>query len=95
VVEDLQKEYSPRAILERNDAAVRGFEGLPEQVGVLAGEEVKHPPQSGWLDEWGRLEGGRPLPSIAFVTACLPEPRRDSTCLAAVKGAFLVPAAHG
>jgi len=23
--------------------------------------EVRHPPQSGWLDEWGRLKGGRPF----------------------------------
>jgi hypothetical protein len=22
---------------------------------------VRHPPQSGWLDEWGRLKGGHPL----------------------------------
>ena len=21
---------------------------------------VRHPPQSGWLDEWGRLKGGHP-----------------------------------
>jgi 23S rRNA (cytosine1962-C5)-methyltransferase len=41
VVEILQKEFAPRAILERNDAAVRGLEGLPEQTGVLAGEEVR------------------------------------------------------
>jgi 23S rRNA (cytosine1962-C5)-methyltransferase len=40
VVEILQKEFAPRAILERNDAAVRALEGLPEQSGVLAGEEV-------------------------------------------------------
>ncbi len=40
VVEILQKEFAPRAILERNDAAVRGLEGLAEQIGVLAGEEV-------------------------------------------------------
>ena len=40
VVEILQKEFAPRAILERNDAAVRALEGLPEQRGVLAGEEV-------------------------------------------------------
>jgi 23S rRNA (cytosine1962-C5)-methyltransferase len=40
VVEILQKEFAPRAILERNDAAVRGLEGLAEQSGVLAGEEV-------------------------------------------------------
>jgi 23S rRNA (cytosine1962-C5)-methyltransferase len=41
VVEILQKEFAPRAIFERNDAAVRGLEGLPEQSGVLAGEEVR------------------------------------------------------
>jgi 23S rRNA (cytosine1962-C5)-methyltransferase len=40
VVEILQKEFSPQAILERNDAAVRSLESLPEQCGVLAGEEV-------------------------------------------------------
>jgi hypothetical protein len=22
--------------------------------------QVRHPPQSGWLDEWGRLKGGHP-----------------------------------
>jgi 23S rRNA (cytosine1962-C5)-methyltransferase len=41
VVEILQKEFAPRAIIERNDAAVRGLEGLPEQSGVLAGEDVR------------------------------------------------------
>ena len=41
VVEILQKEFAPRAVLERNDAAVRGLEGLPEQSGMLAGEEVR------------------------------------------------------
>ena len=41
VVEILQKEFAPRAILERNDGAVRTLEGLPEQSGVLAGEEVR------------------------------------------------------
>src|SRR5208283_1765990 len=41
VVEILQKEFSPRAIIERNDAAVRALEGLPEQSGVLAGEDVR------------------------------------------------------
>lgn len=40
VVEILQKEFSPRSILERNDAAVRNLEGLPELNGVLAGEAV-------------------------------------------------------
>jgi len=40
MVEILQKEFTPRSILERNDVAVRSLEGLPEQVSVLAGEEV-------------------------------------------------------
>ncbi len=40
VVEVLQKELAPRSILERNDAAVRALEGLPEQTGVLAGEDA-------------------------------------------------------
>ncbi len=40
VVEILQKEFAPRALLERNDAAVRALEGLPEKTGVLAGEDV-------------------------------------------------------
>jgi 23S rRNA (cytosine1962-C5)-methyltransferase len=38
VVEILQEQFSPRAVLERNDVAVRELEGLPEQKGVLAGE---------------------------------------------------------
>lgn len=41
VVEILQKEFTPRTVLERNDAAVRAIEGLPEQCGVLAGEDVR------------------------------------------------------
>jgi 23S rRNA (cytosine1962-C5)-methyltransferase len=40
VVEILEKEFAPRSILERNDVAVRNLEGLPEQSGVLAGEDV-------------------------------------------------------
>ena len=40
VVETLEKEFAPRSILERNDVAVRNLEGLPEQSGVLAGEDV-------------------------------------------------------
>ena len=38
VAEILQEQFSPRAILERNDVAVRELEGLPEQKGILAGE---------------------------------------------------------
>src|SRR5438094_9508820 len=26
---------------------------------VANAEQVRHPPQSGWLSEWGRLKGGR------------------------------------
>jgi hypothetical protein len=26
-------------------------------------QEVRHPPRSGWLSEWGRLKGGHPLVS--------------------------------
>lgn len=40
VVEILKEQFTPLSILERNDAAVRSLEGLPEQVGVLAGEDV-------------------------------------------------------
>jgi 23S rRNA (cytosine1962-C5)-methyltransferase len=40
IVDILQEEFSPRAILERNDVAVRALEGLPERKGVLAGENV-------------------------------------------------------
>ena len=38
IVEILQEQFSPRAIWERNDAAIRQLEGLPEQKGLLAGE---------------------------------------------------------
>lgn len=41
VVEILMEQFRPRAILERNDVAVRGLEGLPEQKGLLAGEDVR------------------------------------------------------
>ena len=38
IVEILQEQFAPRAILERNDAAIRQLEGLPEKKGLLAGE---------------------------------------------------------
>ncbi|MEO8427238.1 MAG: class I SAM-dependent rRNA methyltransferase [Verrucomicrobiota bacterium] len=38
IVAVLQKIFSPRAILERNDIASRRFEGLPDANGVLTGE---------------------------------------------------------
>ena len=38
VIEALQKIFSPRAIVERNDIGSRKFEGLPEIKGVVAGE---------------------------------------------------------
>jgi 23S rRNA (cytosine1962-C5)-methyltransferase len=40
VVDILKEQFTPLSVLERNDAAVRSLEGLPEQVGVLAGEDV-------------------------------------------------------
>ncbi len=40
IVEILQEEFSPLAILERNDVAVRGLEGLAERKGVLVGENI-------------------------------------------------------
>ncbi len=41
IVEFLQKEFSPRSIIERNDVPARTLEGLEETKGVLAGEEVR------------------------------------------------------
>jgi 23S rRNA (cytosine1962-C5)-methyltransferase len=41
IVEILQEQFDPLSIVERNDAAVRALEGLPEQKGVLAGEEIQ------------------------------------------------------
>lgn len=41
IVEILQEQFAPRSILERNDAPVRALEGLAEQTGVLAGEDVR------------------------------------------------------
>lgn len=40
IIELLQEQFAPLSIVERNDAAVRALEGLPEQKGVLAGEAV-------------------------------------------------------
>jgi 23S rRNA (cytosine1962-C5)-methyltransferase len=40
IVEIVQEMFAPRSIVERNDAAVRALEGLPERVGTLKGEEV-------------------------------------------------------
>jgi len=40
VVEILKEFFAPLSIIERNDAAVRALEGLPEQVGILDGEDV-------------------------------------------------------
>lgn len=41
VVDILQERFAPLSILERNDAAVRALEALPERKGVLAGEEIQ------------------------------------------------------
>lgn len=37
IVAVLRELFAPRAVVERNDISTRHFEGLPEQVGVLAG----------------------------------------------------------
>jgi 23S rRNA (cytosine1962-C5)-methyltransferase len=41
VVEILQEQFAPLAVVERNDVPVRALEGLPEQKAVLAGEQVR------------------------------------------------------
>jgi 23S rRNA (cytosine1962-C5)-methyltransferase len=41
IVEILRKDFAPFSIIERNDAVVRALEGLPEQTGVLAGEDIR------------------------------------------------------
>ncbi len=41
IVEILKRELTALSVIERNDAAVRALEGLPEQVGVLAGDEIR------------------------------------------------------
>jgi 23S rRNA (cytosine1962-C5)-methyltransferase len=38
IVDILQEQFAPRAIVERNDAAIRLLESLPEQKGLWAGE---------------------------------------------------------
>jgi len=40
IVEILREQFAPLSVLERNDAAVRALEGLPEQKGVLFGESI-------------------------------------------------------
>ena len=40
IVEILRRDFVSLSVIERNDAAVRALEGLPEQTGVLAGEDV-------------------------------------------------------
>ena len=35
--------------------------GVDESISCIDKTLVRHPPQSGWLDEWGRLKGGYPL----------------------------------
>lgn len=37
----LKSNFAPRAIVERNDVAVRALEGLPQQKGLLDGDEVR------------------------------------------------------
>jgi 23S rRNA (cytosine1962-C5)-methyltransferase len=41
IVDILRRDFDFLSVVERNDAAVRQLEGLPEQTGVLAGEEIR------------------------------------------------------
>jgi 23S rRNA (cytosine1962-C5)-methyltransferase len=41
IVDILCRDFVSLSVIERNDAAVRALEGLPEQTGVLAGEEIR------------------------------------------------------
>ena len=49
--------YNARTPQYIETAHRRGFRFIAE---VVSSQEpvVRHPPQSGWLDEWGRLKGG-------------------------------------
>jgi 23S rRNA (cytosine1962-C5)-methyltransferase len=49
ITEILREQFAPLSILERNDAAVRALEGLPEQKGALLGE----PPRQVVIEEDG------------------------------------------
>ncbi len=42
LTELLWEEFKPRAVIERNDARVRAFEGLELRCGLLAGDEVNN-----------------------------------------------------
>jgi len=52
LVELLSEEFSPRAIVERNDARVRGWEGLELRTGLL----WSAPPERSALDSVGEIE---------------------------------------
>jgi hypothetical protein len=34
---------------------------IHKELAAVSTLRVRHPPQSGWLDEWGRLKGGHPV----------------------------------
>lgn len=55
LVEILAEEFSPRAIIERNDARVRGLEGLELRSGVLWSAPAEHS-GDGALDSGGEIE---------------------------------------
>jgi len=42
-------------------SGVEGGFGMEHCCHLLVVEQVRHPPQSGWLGEWGRLKGGCPV----------------------------------
>ena len=55
--------------------------GAPAEPGFYH-KEVRHPPQSGWLDEWGRLKGGRPFYPTPGLSKILSLSDKETECIA-------------
>src|SRR5215510_16380240 len=51
---------TPRFRVPRVAGYPCGAVALADKPPVAHSLTVRHPPQSGWLDEWGRLKGGHP-----------------------------------
>ena len=56
---DVLLTWEPTLIRYFLDHGADPVEGRP--FAEAFGAKVRHPPQSGWLDEWGRLKGAHPL----------------------------------
>lgn len=54
-------------------STIKTGKGLSPPSGYPCRAHVRHPPQSGWLDELGRLKGDRPInPNVALKRASVP-----------------------